>query len=521
MSLSIADQKRIINSLRNIVSSVGAQFVLGIAAFVERTFFLKTLSADYLGLNTLFANVLVVLSIAELGIGSAISFALYKPLAERDDEKIASLMYFFKKAYFIIGLIIIAVGSVLSFVIPYFARGANIEFSAIQKYFMLYLFAVGLTYFFSYKQILLEADQKRYINQIVVCLGSVVQYILQICILLLTHNYALYIVVFIFVNVGKNIVISHLADKIFPVLRKNKKEIRKLQGSEKRKIVTNIKAVCLQKLGEVGITSSDSLLISILIDVRTLGLYANYQIITTAVQSSLSIFYSSTLASIGNLCAVDDKEKAYYAFRSLDFVNYILFSYATIVIFNIVQPIISLWLGPNYLLSGKIVLWASLAMYMFGSRRMSLNFHSAYGLFWADRYKRIIEASVNIVASIIFAHFFGLAGIFAGTVLSYFIGFLIGGRVLFKYGFQKKFVSYLLLYLARIITTVIILIIVAVIALFIPSSSLLIQLIINIILCLFVPPCLYFLLYRKNNDFIVFKRNVVEFAHTVFMKKRL
>ena len=99
MSLSIADQKRIINSLRNIVSSVGAQFVLGIAAFVERTFFLKTLSADYLGLNTLFANVLVVLSIAELGIGSAISFALYKPLAERDDEKIASLMYFFKRLF--------------------------------------------------------------------------------------------------------------------------------------------------------------------------------------------------------------------------------------------------------------------------------------------------------------------------------------------------------------------------------------------------------------------------------------
>ena len=357
MSLSTADQKRIINSLRNIVSSIGAQLILGIAAFVERTFFLKTLTTDYLGLNTLFANILVVLSIAELGIGSAISFALYRPLADNNREKVASLMLFFKKAYFLIGLIIISVGIIISFFIPIFVKSTNIENNVIQKYFILYLLAVGLTYFFSYKQILLEADQKRYINQIVICFGTVVQNFFQICILLLTHNYALYIIVFIIVNVGKYVLISHIADRIFPILRKKDKEILKLQGDEKRKIASNIKAICLQKLGEVGITSSDSLLISLLIDLHTLGLYANYQIITNAVQSSLSIFYSSTLASIGNMCAVDDREKVYYAFRSLDFVNYILFSFATIAVFNLVQPIIRLWLGNNYLLSDWTVLF--------------------------------------------------------------------------------------------------------------------------------------------------------------------
>ena len=166
MGISKSDQSRIRYSLRNMASSAFAQTFLGIAAFLERSIFISVLNADYLGLNTLFANVLNVLSIAELGIGSAIAYALYRPLAEHDDDRIATLMQFFRKAYSVIGLAIMAVGFIVSFFIDSFVTGSELAKSDIQWYFLLYLVSVGVTYFFSYKQILIDHDSRPHIPRV-------------------------------------------------------------------------------------------------------------------------------------------------------------------------------------------------------------------------------------------------------------------------------------------------------------------------------------------------------------------
>ena len=340
------ERKRIINSGKNMVTSATFQIVLGIVAFIERTVFLSCLSPDYLGLNTLFSNVLYVLSIAELGIGSTISYLLYKPLATDDTHTIAVYMNFFRKAYYVIGSIIILVGLAISPLVSIFLNSEN-EVENTSFYFIIYLFAVGLTYFFSYKQILIEADQKKYINQTVICLGSIAQSGIQIVVLMLTRSYMLYICVFLAVNIIKNIILSIIADRMYPYIRRRRQKNLRLQKEDRRKIVSNIRAMCYYKFGEVAIGSSDSIIISALVDLRSLGLYANYQIITESVLSSMRVFYSSVMASIGNLCVTEDNEKIYDSFNALNFANFILSSFLAVVMFNLVQPIISIWLGSN------------------------------------------------------------------------------------------------------------------------------------------------------------------------------
>ena len=511
MGFSKGDQLRIKNSLRNMATSAFAQTFLGIAAFLERSIFISHLNADYLGLNTLFANVLNVLSIAELGIGSAIAFALYKPLAESDHDQIASLMQFFRKAYSVIGMIIIVVGLGVSLFIDSFVSGSSIPKDDIQRYFILYLLSVAFTYFFSYKQILIEADQRRYINQLVICFGTILQYIIQIVVLIFTRNYELYILVFFFFNILKNIVLALIANKIFPALKQDKKNIKKLTGEKRTSIIKNIKAMCLHKFGDVAISSSDSIMISLLVDIKSLGLYANYQIVINALEGATRVFYSSTLASIGNMFATEDNEKLYSSFISLNFASYLLHSVITVLFFNLIQSALQLWLGQDYLLSIAAVFWISLSFFVRGIRRMPTNFHNACGLFWADRYKKIVEAIINIIVSILCALKFGVAGIFVGTVSSQIIGFIIGGRVLYKYAFNKPLHLFFRLYLEELAVTVSAMAMVFVICKFVIIDNILLRLVVNVIMNIIILFVFYYILYRKNPVVISIRNGVIEY----------
>ena len=224
--ISENQERRVLSSARNMASSAFFQTLLGIAAFIERTVFIRCLGDDFLGMNTLFANILSVLAIAELGIGGTIAYALYKPLAEHDEEKIASLMLFYRKAYTAIGSAIIGVGLLITPFLHLFTK-SDIQIDNMRLYFIIYLLAIGLTYYVSYKHIILEADQKKYLNYTVTCLGSIVQYALQIAILVMTRNYGLYVTVFLVVNVGKCLVLNRISSRSYPVLRRRSRDVRK------------------------------------------------------------------------------------------------------------------------------------------------------------------------------------------------------------------------------------------------------------------------------------------------------
>lgn len=518
MGLSKRNQKRVINSARNIFTSAFFQTILGITAFVERTVFIKCLSADYLGLNSLFSNVLYILSIAELGISSTIAFALYKPLAENDNRKVHIYMRFFKKAYNIIGSIILILGLCLS---PFIDRLAKDPVDNMSFYFIVYLFSVGLTYFFSYRQILIEADQKKYVNQIIICLGSILQQVVQVVVLLTTRNYALYLFIFFVFNVGKYIIISFVAKKMYPAIKDKTYKNEHLDKSERHDIVTNVKAMFFHKFGEVAIGCSDGILISYLVDLVTLGIYANYQIILEAIRSAMRIFYSSVLASIGNMCATEDRDTIYYSFKTLNFTNYIMFSFASIAIFGIIQPIISIWIGPKYLLPNSSVFFVAMVFFLSGTRYMILNFHDAFGLFWTDKYKRVLEAVVNLVLSFVLGKKYGINGILIGTISSNLAGFWIDGHVVYKYAFHRSSREYAFMYIKQSLVTIALIgIVFGINRIYSGKISIWLELLLNIVMCLVIPIGTYSFIYRKNEDFISMKQNTVEMIKLLIKRQR-
>ncbi len=506
---------RVLNSMRNIATSAVLQTVLGILSFVDRTIFIHCLSLEYLGLNTLFSNILNVLSMAELGMSSAIAFALYKPIAEKNTAQICSYMSFFRKAYQIIGCLILVLGICLSPFVGYFLGGET-DISGVQQYFLVYLFGVGLTYFYSYKQILIDADQKKYINQIVICLGSILRILFQLAAVYITRDYGIYIVIYLVFNVGKNFVLALWADRLYPYLRE--KKIRPLEKEERKAVTRNIKAMSLHKFGEVAINSIDSILISALVDLRTLGLYANYQIITNALLSAMRVFYSSISASIGNLYATEDDEHVYSSFVSLDFANYFISSVITVMMFSLFQSVMTLWFGPSFTLDTSTVLLISLVFYIDSNRRMVLNYHDACGLFWADKYKRVLEAVINLVVSFVLGRKIGIDGIFIGTLVCNITGFLIEVNVVFSNVFVRSPLRYLLKYCVRLLFTLTL----SLTAYFVCSLydgnaliSLVYSIIVSIVLCFMV----YYLVYFRNKDFMITKKAVKSIIRSMMEKR--
>lgn len=517
--ISENQERRVLSSARNMASSAFFQTLLGIAAFIERTVFIRCLGDDFLGMNTLFANILSVLAIAELGIGGTIAYALYKPLAEHDEEKIASLMLFYRKAYTAIGSAIIGVGLLITPFLHLFTK-SDIQIDNMRLYFIIYLLAIGLTYYVSYKHIILEADQKKYLNYTVTCLGSIVQYALQIAILVMTRNYGLYVTVFLVVNVGKCLVLNRISSRSYPVLRRRSRDVRKLDSEDRKEITTNIKAMCFHKFGETAVNSSDSIMMSYFTSLATLGIYSNYLMIVNTLRSAMRVFYVSILASIGNLCATEDEESIYYSFRTLNFANYLIFSYVTVLMFNLIQPVITLWLGAGYTFDTLTVFLICMIFFLPGIRRMLLNYHDACGLFWADKYKRIWEALANIVISVALAFPLGIDGIIIGTIASNLLGFWIEGRVVYRNVFHRPVSGYVLQYIRETLVTMALMILVHAICTQIPASGAVVQLVVNALVAVLVPLPAYYLLYHHKAEFRSVINNMRDYARLIFRSKR-
>lgn len=450
------DQHRLKASLLNMLTSATFQTLLGIFSFIERTIFLRTLGVELNGLNALFQTILTVLSISELGISSAIAFSLYKPLAEDDKCAIYTYMSVFRKAYYIIGSFIIIVGLLLSPFIRFFAK-SDVPIDNIQIYFIIYLLGVGLSYFNSYKAILIEADQKKYITNICTYSGSALQCILQICVLLFTKSYILYLLVFFVMNISKNVIISIITTKQYPFLKNHDYKKAKLGKADWRKLTTNIRALFMHKLGETTIASTDNILISYLLNLSVMGIYANYKMIIDSLYGAMRVFASSIQASIGNICATESNDKIYDSFNYLNFINYLLFSFTAATFAIIIQPIMSLWFGQKYLLDYTTVILLALSFFFTGMRRIVMNYHDAFGLFWVDRFKPIAEALANLIVSYFLAKRIGINGIFIGTIFSsVLIGTSIEMYVVFHDGFNRKVSNYLFTYIKYTISFIIV-----------------------------------------------------------------
>jgi len=410
------------------------QMLTILLSFICRTIFAKLLETEYLGLSGLFTNIISVLSLSELGIGSVIIIHLYKPLADQDEDQICRLMNFYRKAYTAVGLFVIAAGIMIAPFLDKIVKSET-EIPYLQKYFLLFILQSASSYFFAYKQSLLTASQREYICSVVRQGFNILMNALQILFLWLTRQYVTYLLVAIVTNLGANVTMSVIADRKFPYLKKNRKlQLDKAQTAEMFKSVS---AMMLHKVGNTVINSTDNILISSMVGVIYTGLYSNYLLIMNSITQIITIGLNAVSASIGDFNAQKSKEERKELFDAIYLLSVWVFGMSAICFCCLFQPTIRLWLGDAFLLDYKVVLIISVNFFVNGILRVPGTFSDVNGLYTKTKFKPIAMALINLIVSVICLKLWGLIGVFVGTLVSYMlIGIWVDPYFVYKEVFQ-------------------------------------------------------------------------------------
>jgi len=407
---------RFLNSLRNSVLAFIGQIITILMGFLVRWIFIRQLGQDYLGVNSVMESMLMILSMTELGIGTSVAFALYKPIGDGDEKRIGSLMAFYRKTYHIIGFITLAVGPMLLPFMRFFTRDA-VNISGLNVIYLLFLANTVLSYFFAYKRTLLNAYQQSYVNSVSEDLFAVLKYILQAFVLIVYRSYIAYIVINIVCAVGTNIVISTVCDRKYPFIKKYRKE--KLTKEDSTTIRKSIISLMYQKIGAKLVTGTDNLMISYA-KLSLMGIYSNYAMVISIVSRVVYNVLRSVTGSVGNLMIDEDKEHKYKVFEEFTFANFAFYFFISMGFSACLERFIMLWAGKDWLLSPLVTFAVIMNFFLMGMRQANIVVIEAAGLFNKMRLKAVMEVLVNLVVSFLFLIVFemGIYGVLFGTTVS-------------------------------------------------------------------------------------------------------
>lgn len=428
-------------AVRNIFFDIAVQIMGYVLTFITRTFFIRTLGEEYLGVNGVISNILSMLSLAELGFATAFSVSLYKPLHDGDNETLAAIMRYFRKIYLIVGLIVLVLGLVVLPFIPYIIKTENC--GNLYIVFGLYLLSSVVTYFAASYSTFIYADKRGFVVAIINFVKAIVLNGMQIVVLLIWHNYYLYLVAIIISNAVGAVMCLIYYKKHYHTIDVSEKIL--LNRDIKRDIITNTKACLCHKIGGVVLSSTDNLIISTCISVAVVGYYSNYTMIIGIINTFLNLVSNALAAFIGEINVAEDHTVKTGTFYKVNFVNYVLTGICGILLFVLINPFIALWAGRDYVLSEYFMLLLAVQFYIGGIRRTPQLFNMAFGLY--DKYKffPLIEAALNIIISIVLVKFIGLIGVILGTIVSVFcVTFIVERIVLFKYAIHCEKRRYIL-----------------------------------------------------------------------------
>lgn len=394
-------------------ASVGYQMLNLVLSFVSRTVFLQILGVGYLGINGLFSDVLSMLNMAELGFGTAMTYSMYKPLAEKDYDTLAGLTQFYKKVYRIIALTIAVIGVAL---VPFLPHLINLEqdIPHVELYYLLFLAGNVASYFVVAKTTVLYADQKNHILIKYSAYWHVAQIITMLAVLWLTKNYTLYLLTQVFFVYGQNIHKSRVAGKYYPYLCKKVT----LPKEKTNGIFKDVGSAFLYKIANVLITATDNTLISVLVSTEMVGYYSNYSIIIGKLNGLVGTVFYSLIASLGNLIAKENSKHRYQVFQTMQSLSQIICSFCVSCVFLLEEDFIRVWLGPEYLLSNLTLIAIVINFYLNIILSPVVSFREAAGLFRKTKFIMLWSAAINIVLSIILGKLIGLSGILLATSIS-------------------------------------------------------------------------------------------------------
>ena len=416
---------RTLSVLKNLCSNIVLQAVTLILFFVTRSVFILKLNETFLGINGLFTNVLGVLSISELGVGTALTYYLYKPAEENNVERLKSIMFFYKNCYKVVGVIMLIVGLLIIPAIPYLVNLENGSDVNLYLVYVLFLINSAISYFlYSYRQSIYIAYQNNHQLLNIQTIIKIVSAVISIVLLCLYSNYYAYLILNIIISIITSVVIGYKAGKEYCFL--NDKEVKQIDASEKKDILKDVYSVFVWKVGNTFMISTDNILISVICGTILVGYYSNYCMVMSSVVMVYSIVLNSWLPSVGNINAIEDDEYKKNVMESLHIINYWILTFCSISLMTLLNPFIKIWMGcisakDNYVLSELIPMVMGANLFFTWYTSVFGQFKDTMGLFKYGRYNQLIMGVVNLFLSVILGNLFGLTGILTGTFLSILI----------------------------------------------------------------------------------------------------
>ena len=492
---------RIKSATRNIAFGFIGQAATLILSFALRTIFIIHLSEDLLGVNSMYSNILSLLNMAELGIGTALNFSLYGPVARGEKEKIKSYMQLYRKAYRVIATVVAVVGLLLVPFLKYLAKNpGDVSERDLTLYYLIFLFNTVSSYFVAYKYSLVNAEQKNYIQTNILTITKIVTVSIQIAVVVITENFYLFLLTDAAVQLVQKIFVSIYLDKKYPLLKE--KNIEPLAKAESDEVWNKTKALVFHKVGDVARLQTDAIIITSFIQVKMAGYVDNYNLVLNSVSNFVNIIFNSVISSFGNLIATESKQKQYEMFKVYRFFASWIYGYSCVGFMILLTPLIRIWIGDKWVLVPAAVYCILTDYYFKGDRIVLSNYKTAAGVFEQDKYLALIQGAVNLVLSIALVQTpLGIVGIYIGTIVSGLIANITKPIIIYRACFDMDASSYFIDSFKYIASLLFVLLSCHFISLKVLSNLNIFTFLIMAVIITIVFNGVYFILYGRSEEF--------------------
>ena len=490
------------NAIKNTKYGIVSKIISLLLGFASRTVFIYYLGNTLLGINGLYTELLSLLSFADLGFGTAMTFAMYAPVAHEDHKRIVSLLAFYKKIYRIVAIVILSIGLCLLPFLQYLVKGADtLSTFDLRLYFVLFLINTVVSYFVTYKYSYINALQKNYlITKIDTILNLVVVFV-QIVIIVVFRNFFLYLLAHTVLLSFSRIVIALYLNRLYPILNEKPKE--ELAKDDKKKIYHEVRGVLVHRIADVAVHQTDNILISSLTEmgVVAVGFVSNYNLLINTVLGFVIQLFESVSSGFGNLAAASSKANFRKVFSIANFINFWIYGFCCIAFFILIPPFITLWIGGDKLIDTVSFLLIIINCYLMGQCRVFNNARNAIGNFNKDKWWALVQAIVNLVVSIVCAKRFGLMGIFIGTVASRMVYVIFRPYSTYRLMFDRSCLEYYEVLIKYLISTALAGVITWYATYQILQTITLARFAIATVITFILPNCIFLLLYYRTTAF--------------------
>lgn len=486
------------NAANNIIFGFILKLYQILIPFIIRTVMIYFLGVEYLGLDSLFTSILQVLNLAELGVGNAMVFSMYKPIAEDNQNKICALMKLYKLYYRIIGLIVLVLGLLVCPFLPYLIKSNVPNDINIYIVYLLNLIATVFSYWlFAYKNSILQAHQRQdVISKITLCVNTV-QYILQIIVVCLFKNYYMYLIILLISQICINIITAYKSNKIYPDYNAS----GSLNKEEIKEINCRVRDLFTSRIGGIIVKSADSIVISAFLGLTVLAVYQNYYYIITAIIAVVAVIFSACTAGIGNSLIVETREKNLNDLKKFTFIIIWIAGFCSCALLCLYQNFMELWVGKELLLDMSCVICLVVYYFIYEINALLNLYKDAGGIWHKDRFRPLVTAIVNVVLNLILVNYIGLYGVLLSTFLSMlFVGMPWIIHNLFTEVFKCSSKNYVKQLIKYVISVFIMIVVIYFLTTLIEGASV-VSLILKSVICLIGFNMMFLLCYYKKDEF--------------------